>query len=116
MNELIIYNQTDSISLVPQSILIDFELAAYNAFSKNFPMAKIKRCHFHFGQNIWRQIKKKGLVSYSNDDEAHRPIANTLMLPLLPSPEINKALCTIIEEISNVNQHFLKLTDYILRT
>ncbi|CAF1412494.1 unnamed protein product, partial [Rotaria sordida] len=91
-------------------------MAAYNAFSKNFPTSKIKGCQFHFGQNIWRQIKKKGLVTHSKGAEAHRQIANILMLPLLPPQEINKAFCDIIEEISNVHQNFLKLTDYILHT
>ncbi|CAF4041070.1 unnamed protein product [Rotaria sp. Silwood1] len=38
------------------------------------------------------------------------------MLPLLPPQEINTAFCDIIEEISNVHQNFLQLTDYILRT
>ncbi|CAF3066795.1 unnamed protein product [Rotaria sp. Silwood2] len=97
-------------------ILIDFETTAYHAFSKSFPTAKIKRCQFHFGQNIWRQIKKKGLVRYSYDDDACRQIANILMLPLLPPQEIITAFTDIIEAISNINQNFLKLTDYVLRT
>ncbi|CAM4828975.1 unnamed protein product [Rotaria magnacalcarata] len=59
LNELIVYAQINGISLTPKSILIDFEMAAHQAFSKNFPTAKIKGCQFHFGQNIWRQIKKK---------------------------------------------------------
>ncbi|CAF4453163.1 unnamed protein product [Rotaria socialis] len=63
LNELIVYAQINGISLTPKSILIDFEMAAHQAFSKNFPTAKIKGCQFHFGQNIWRQIKKKGLIS-----------------------------------------------------
>ncbi|CAF2092695.1 unnamed protein product [Rotaria magnacalcarata] len=57
-----------------------------------------------------------GLVSYSHDDEARRQIANILMLPLLPPQEIIIAFAVIIECISNVNQIFLKLTDYILHT
>jgi hypothetical protein len=116
LNELVLYAKNNGISLAPKSILIDFEMATYKAFLKNFPMADIKGCQFHFGQNIWRQIKKKGLVSYAQGDEARRQIANILMLPLLPPQEINTAFCNIIEDISNVNPNFLKLTDYILRT
>ncbi|CAF4426459.1 unnamed protein product, partial [Rotaria magnacalcarata] len=71
-------------------------MAAHQAFSKNFPTAKIKGCRFHFGQNIWRQIKKKSLISYSHDDEARRQIANILMLPLLPPQEIIIAFTDII--------------------
>jgi hypothetical protein len=116
LSALIVYAQANGISLDPQSILIDFEMATYNAFSKDFPAAKIKGCTFHFGQNIWRQIKKKGLIPLSNDEEARRQIANILMLPLLPPQEIINAFCNIIEDISNVHQDFLKLTDYILHT
>ena len=116
LNELILYAQCNQITLAPKSILIDFEIAAYKAFSKNFPMPRIKGCQFHFGQNIWRQIKKKGLISHSKSDEARRQIANILSLPLLPPQEIDTAFCCIVEEISEVNPRFLKLTDYILRT
>ncbi|CAF1192247.1 unnamed protein product [Adineta ricciae] len=114
--QLIIYVQSDQITLAPQSILIDFEMAAYKAFLKNFPMANIKGCQFHFGQNIWRQIKKKGLVSCSKGVEARRQIANILSLLLLPRQEIQTTFCDIIEELSGISSRFLKLTDYILRT
>ena len=38
------------------------------------------------------------------------------MLPLLPPAEINLAFADIIEDLSNINEKFRKLTDYILRT
>ena len=38
------------------------------------------------------------------------------MLPLLPPEEIDLAFADIIEDLSNINEKFLKLTDYILRT
>ena len=116
LTQLIVYAQHNGVSLAPTSILIDFEMAAYKAFSKNFPLASIKGCQFHFGQNIWRQIKKKGLVSYAKGDDARREIANILMLPSLPPQEIEGVFCNIIEDISNINSRFLKLTDYVLRT
>ena len=78
LNELLFYAQNNQTTLAPQSILIDFEMAAYKAFSTNFPIANIKGCQFHFGQNVWRQIKKKGLIPYSKGDEARRQIANIL--------------------------------------
>ena len=116
LNELIAYVQSNSVSLSPKSILIDFETAAYNAFSKNFAMATVESCQFQFGQNIWRQIKNKGLISFSKREEARCQIANILILPLLPPQEINTTLCDIVEDISNVHQSFLKLTDHILPT
>lgn len=40
----------------PESIIIDFEFAAYVAFKKA-TKSKIYFCLFHFGQIIWRQIQ-----------------------------------------------------------
>ena len=59
LNELIQYSKSYGISLSPKSILIDFEMPACKAFSKNFPTAKLNGCQFHFAQNIWRQLLKK---------------------------------------------------------
>ncbi|CAF1328275.1 unnamed protein product [Rotaria sordida] len=60
--------------------------------------------------------KSYGLITYSKDDEVRRQISNILMLPLLPPEEIDLAFADIIEDLSNINEKFLKLTDYILRT
>ena len=38
------------------------------------------------------------------------------MLLLLPPEEIDLAFADIIEDLSNINEKFLKVTDYILRT
>jgi hypothetical protein len=38
------------------------------------------------------------------------------MLPILPPAEIDTAFCDIVEDLSNLNKTFLKLTDYILET
>ena len=48
LNELIAYAQSTGVSLSPKLIVIDFETAAYNAFSKNFSMATVKGCQFRF--------------------------------------------------------------------
>lgn len=103
-------------ALAPKTIMIDFEMAAYKAFSKNFPMATVKGCEVHFGQHVWRQIKKKGLIPHSKGNEARRQIANVLVLSLLPPEEIETAFGNIIEDISNIHSRFLELTDYILKT
>ena len=116
LNELIQYAKSYGISLSPKSILIDFEMSACKAFSKNFPTAKLEGCQFHFAQNIWRQLLRKGLITYSKDDEVCRQIFNILMLLLLTPEEIDLAFADIIEDLSNINEKFLKLTDYILRT
>lgn len=45
-------------SINPHTILIDFELAAVNAFSEVFSDVTLVGCYFHLSQNLWRQIQK----------------------------------------------------------
>ncbi|CAF3421432.1 unnamed protein product [Rotaria sp. Silwood1] len=116
LQDVILYANNYDIKLAPKTILIDFEVALYKSFSNSFPTAIIKGCQFHFSQNIWRQIKKKGLLKLSQGEDVRRQIANILMLPILPPDEINNAFCNIIEHLSNIHVKFLKLTNYILET
>ena len=57
LQSLNIYAEKNNIILSPTSILIDFELSAYNAFKKTFPKANILFCHFHFAKNIMKHLK-----------------------------------------------------------
>ncbi|CAF0995283.1 unnamed protein product [Didymodactylos carnosus] len=116
LNALTTYAQQNNISLKPQSVLIDFEMAALNSFSKTFPTAVIKGCQFHFAQNIWKKVKKYNLVQLAKEEETRRELANILALPLLPPSRIDEAFSNIVENISNISPRFLKLTDYILKT
>ena len=58
LQSLMVYAQTNNIVLAPTSILIDFELAAFNTFKKIFPNANILFCHFHFTKSIIKNLKK----------------------------------------------------------
>ncbi|CAF4229260.1 unnamed protein product, partial [Rotaria sp. Silwood2] len=58
LQSLIQYAQCNGFTLSPSSILIDFEMAAFNAFRIIFPKAKIIFCHFHFAKNIMKHLKK----------------------------------------------------------
>ena len=50
-------------------IMIDFEIGAIEAFSEQFPSAKIIGCYFHFGQCLWRKFVELGLkVAYGEDE------------------------------------------------
>ena len=89
-------------------------MSACKAFSKNFPTVKLKGCQFHFAQNIWRQLKRKGLIPYSKDDEIRREISKILMLPFLSPVEIDLAFTDIIEDLSHRNEKRLQLTDNIV--
>ena len=58
LQALIEYAKTNNFILSPTSILIDFELSAFNAFKSFFPNANILFCHFHFAKNIIKNLKK----------------------------------------------------------
>jgi hypothetical protein len=44
----------------PQTIGIDFEKAAENAFRSTFPAAQMHGCHFHYCQCIYRKANNLG--------------------------------------------------------
>ena len=58
LRSLVHYAESNGFKLSPSSILIDFEMAAYNAFPISFPESKILFCHFHFAKNIMKHLKK----------------------------------------------------------
>ncbi|XP_055308641.1 uncharacterized protein LOC129572655 [Sitodiplosis mosellana] len=52
----------------PTDFMTDFEKGAMNAVQRNFPMAEVHGCFFHFTQNIWRHIQLVGLQTVYNDN------------------------------------------------
>ena len=58
LQSLIEYARIKDLILDPSSILIDFELSAFNAFKRFPPNANILFCHFHFAKNIMKRLKK----------------------------------------------------------
>ncbi|CAF1635216.1 unnamed protein product, partial [Didymodactylos carnosus] len=92
-----------------------FEQGALNAFEAVFPGIDVKLCHFHFGQNIWKRIQKYGLVKLYKDKQIRQQLANILSLPLMPPDDVTGLFVDIVEEPSNLDNKFLKLTDYILK-
>ena len=45
----------------PSHLIVDFQLAAINSFSLNFPGTQNKGCFFHLTQNLLRKIQEFGL-------------------------------------------------------
>ncbi|CAF3135168.1 unnamed protein product [Rotaria socialis] len=106
--------QEKNITLKPFSILIDFEQSSINAINKVFPSTKVKCCHFHYAQNIWKKLKKYDLVKLSKEEHIRRQIANIISLPLVPTNEINNCMEQIIDVLCNIDSKFEKFTDYVL--
>ncbi|KAG0441689.1 hypothetical protein DMUE_0857 [Dictyocoela muelleri] len=82
----ILYEQ---INYMPKFIVTDFEFAAIYSFRKIFPSAKLRGCHFHYAQSIWRNVQKSGLTSnYKNDDVFNNFIRSLISLAYVPNDKI----------------------------
>ncbi|GBM90922.1 hypothetical protein AVEN_171015-1 [Araneus ventricosus] len=56
----------------PNSITMDFEVAAIKELERHFPSVNILGCNFHFNQYLSRQVQSLGLVRNYKDDEEIR--------------------------------------------
>ena len=45
----------------PNTVLMDFEKAAMNAFEQEHPSGTLTCCFFHFSSNIWKKVQNLGL-------------------------------------------------------
>ncbi|CAF4462529.1 unnamed protein product, partial [Didymodactylos carnosus] len=68
----------------------------------------------HYAQNVWKKVKKYGLVKLVKQENSRRQIANIISLPLVLKDQINHCMEVIIDELCNADSKFDKLTDYIL--
>ena len=71
--------------LNPNSIMVDFELAAIRAFQNTFLAATITGCMFHFGQCIWRKLQAEGFSErYRNEPDFAILVKQLLALAFVP--------------------------------
>ncbi len=75
--------------LRPRTVIVDFELAAMNAFESEFPNISVKGCYFHFNQALWKHIQELGLVrAYKNDRRLKKLVKKIMALGFLPIPHV----------------------------
>ena len=74
-----------NITFQPTQLIMDFEVAAMNAWEEVFPNIQVKGCLFHYGQSIWRKIQNLGLsAAYNNHEEFGKWARLIFALPLIP--------------------------------
>lgn len=54
----------------PETVLVDFEMAAMQAFVAGYPSTQVRGCFFHLSQCVIRRVQMEGLkAAYEADDE-----------------------------------------------
>ena len=53
--------QNSNMSFLPKMVVLDFEMAAINAFREFFVVADINLCRFYWSQSVFRKIAGSGL-------------------------------------------------------
>ncbi|XP_077293964.1 uncharacterized protein LOC143916644 [Arctopsyche grandis] len=87
------YAATHGVTLAPQILISDLEIAAINASQSVFPGVENKVCFFHFGQCVWRNIQKSGLAdNYQNDRVFALKLRQLTALAFVPAVGIPAAL------------------------
>ena len=78
---------------LPKVVILDFEMAAINAFESFFFEIDVQLCHFHWAQAVFRQIVEKGLKHFYTDpdNDTGKWLKMFFGLPLLPANEIEDA-------------------------
>ncbi|CAF3863308.1 unnamed protein product, partial [Rotaria sp. Silwood1] len=120
LKSLISYAKTNNLILSPTSILIDFELSSFNAFTKAFPNTNILFCHFHFAKNIMKNVKKlQELITLYN----HCPPNERTLYEMIFPINLVKTYIDFEYYIDNnldINDHhigakcFIKILHYVL--
>ncbi|RMZ96587.1 hypothetical protein BpHYR1_017597 [Brachionus plicatilis] len=93
---------------VPNSMNVDFEMAAINAIKLIFK-CKVNACYFHLCQSIWRKIQKTGLVKNWFDDKFRLSFRRLQALVFIPISDVHLALDYIKQNSSN---SFSTILDY----
>ncbi|KAL5237776.1 hypothetical protein ACI65C_005186 [Semiaphis heraclei] len=80
----------------PETVIIDFELAAMAGIQFIFPSINIQGCWFHSSQAIWRKIGNLGMTELCTSDRgAYDTVHMIMALPLIPGNVLNEGFTSI---------------------
>ena len=102
--------QTIVPGLQPNTVTIDFEIAAINAVNESFPGVVINGCFYHLAQNVYRKVQSAGLQErYRIDEDFAVSIRMIPALAFVPPQNVVESFETLQENASN---EILPLLDY----
>ncbi|CAK8697796.1 unnamed protein product [Clavelina lepadiformis] len=104
--------------IAPETVTIDFEMAAYNAISSSFPRAEILGCLFHFGQCSFRKIQALSLQRWFTEDAEHAlRIKCFQALAFVPPEDVVQRFEDFLATFSDDDeQHLSEYIDYFETT
>ena len=116
-NLLKLKGQQLGMPLTPDVIQSDFEQAIHIAVSDCFQFQRIRGCHFHFTQCIWRKVQKLGLtVRYKTDELVGKIVRRALGLPFLPLHLIEDVWTEAIGLVAPEDVQLSQFLDYVTVT
>lgn len=84
----------------PDRILVDFEIAAMNAFRDAFPNAVVAGCYFHLTQSVTRKVQEIGMkAEYESDDEIRGYVRCLSALAFVPVEDVGEAFDLLASEM-----------------
>jgi len=105
------------ILIAPETVLLDFENASWNAVETVFPGSTLRGCFFHYCQCIWRNVQRCGLaVRYTEDENLKRLVRRASVLPLVPAASVEDVWFNALEEYNENSPDVTRFTDYVTET
>ncbi|CAF2761124.1 unnamed protein product [Rotaria sp. Silwood2] len=113
---LLDFGNQNNIKLEPISIMLDFELAASNAFLSVFKRSSVLYCHFHYCRSVWRKVQKLGLIKFFQEKSTKRELANLFGLPLVPLTHVYDAFESIASTLLRFTSSIEEFLQYFSNT
>ena len=89
-------------NLNPETVLVDFELAAINALRATFPDTELQGCLYHLSQCVYRDVQDAGLQArYAADDALSLATRMLVAIAFVPVNDIIDSFELLQEELPN---------------
>ena len=100
----------------PEKILLDFEVAAHNAFRAVYRNTSISGCFFHLGQRIQRKVSDVGLKRrFESDEEFSMMVRSLSALAFVPPNQVGNVFNQLSEAFPGEDdQDFDQITELLL--